>query len=398
MTELTQSRSRIQSLDILRGVVMVIMALDHVRDFFHEGAFVDNPTNLGTTTPILFFTRWITHYCAPVFVFLAGTSGFLTGQRRTKKQLSIFLLTRGLWLVFAEMALVSLALSFNPEYNLFFLQVIWAIGMSMIILGLLVWLPFYLILFYAVVVVFGHNLLDYPEAAREGKVGTLWNILHMANFFPVPISDNRAFIFVYAFFPWSGVMAMGYCFGKLFSRDFDPVRRRKLLFAIGFGLIALFIILRLVNLYGDPTPWSVQSRGGVYTFLSFLNVNKYPPSLMFLCMTIGPAIVVLALLENVRVTKLASFFRTFGRVPFFYYIIHFFYIHLLCVIAFYMSGLGSAQIVDQNSPFFFRPAVWGYNLWIVYAVWAFVVLTLYPLCRWYEKYKARNSYWWLSYV
>jgi uncharacterized membrane protein len=398
MSELAVNRSRIQSLDILRGVVMVIMALDHVRDFFHGSAFLDSPTNLETTSPALFFTRWITHYCAPVFVFLAGTSGFLSGQRRTKKQLSFFLLTRGLWLVIAEILLVTLALTFNPEYNALILQVIWAIGMSMIILGLLVWLPFYVIMAYGLIVVFGHNLLDYPEAARGGEVPIFWNILHRAHFFFVPISDERGFLFVYAFFPWSGVMALGYCFGKLFARDFDPARRRKLLFFIGFGLILLFIILRFINGYGNPTGWSSQPRGTVYTILSFLDVNKYPPSLMFICMTIGPAIVALALLENVKVTGVGAFFRTFGRVPFFYYIIHFYFIHLICVVAFYATGNGNAQIVDPNSPFFFRPAAWGFNLWIVYAIWTTLILALYPLCRWYEKYKARKNYWWLSYI
>jgi len=393
-----QARPRIQSLDILRGVVMIIMALDHVRDFFHAEAFLDSPTNLNTTSPLLFFTRWITHFCAPVFVFLAGTSGFLSGQRRTKKQLSIFLLTRGLWLVIAEMALVTLALTFNPEYNAFFLQVIWAIGMSMIILGLLVWLPFSLILLYGIIVVFGHNLLDYPEDARNGQVGALWNILHMSNFFVVPLSDERALVFVYAFFPWSGVMALGYCFGKFFTREFDPERRRRLLYRIGFGLIFLFIILRLLNSYGDPVPWSVQQRGGVYTFLSFLNVYKYPPSLMYIAVTLGPAIIVLALLETVNVSRVSSFLRTFGRVPFFYYIIHFYLIHALCVIAFYVSGNGNDQIVDPNTPFYFRPQVFGYNLWIVYGIWALVILLLYPLCRWYERYKASRSSWWLSYV
>lgn len=398
MTELSTSRQRIQSIDILRGIVMVIMALDHVRDYFHSEAWLDSPTNMATTTPVLFFTRWITHYCAPVFVFLAGTSAFLMGQRKTKQELSRFLLTRGIWLVFVEVAIVTLGITFDPLYHVLVLQVIWAIGMSMIILGLLVRFSFKVILIYGLIMVLGHNLLDYPEADRNGQVGWLWNILHMAQFYFVPYGENRGLLFVYAFLPWSGVMALGYCFGTWFRSGFSPDLRKKILLRLGIGLVLLFIALRFLNAYGDPVQWGSQERGAEYTFLSFLNVTKYPPSLMFLCMTIGPAIILLALMENIRITKVASFFRTFGRVPFFYYVIHFYLIHLFCVIAFFLDGRTTAEIIDPNSPFLFRPPDFGFGLGVVYAVWIGTVLLLYPVCRRYEKFKERNRKWWVSYL
>ncbi|MBC7949510.1 MAG: DUF1624 domain-containing protein, partial [Chitinophagaceae bacterium] len=327
MAELTATKQRIQSIDLLRGIVIVIMALDHVRDFFHDQAMVDDPTNLQTTTPILFFTRWITHFCAPVFVFLAGTSGFLQSLRKTKKELSLFLLKRGLWLVFAELAIVTLGLTFDPTYHVFILQVIWAIGTSMIILGLLVWLPFPLILLYGFVIVFFHNMLDQVEAARGGQLNLFWKFVHGGPFFQSfdPGNPQRGVFVPYAFVPWSGVMALGYCLGKLFQRDVDPAVRRKTLIGLGLGLIALFILLRTINQYGDPRHWSEQERGSFYSFLSFINTNKYPPSLLYLSMTLGPALVLLALIEKLQ-NRFTNFFVTIGRVPFFFYILHFYLI------------------------------------------------------------------------
>jgi uncharacterized membrane protein len=389
---------RLNSIDLVRGIVMVIMALDHTRDFFHNQAFTDDPMNLATTTPILYFTRWITHFCAPTFVFLSGTSAFLMGQRRTKAQLSRFLITRGLWLVFVELFIITLGWTFNPLYNIFILQVIWAIGISMIILGILVLFPFWVVLGFGCLVVFGHNLLDYPEAARNGQVGILWDFIHHGFFKVFNLDNNHVVILVYAFLPWTGLMALGYCFGVLFSKEVSPELRRKRLMKIGLGAIALFIVLRLINSYGDPHPWSRQPRGAFYTFLSFMNVNKYPPSLMFSCATLGPAILLLALFEKVK-SKTANFFITYGRVPFFYYVLHFYFIHAFCLVAFFASGYGWSQKFDPNSPFLFRPQKFGFDLWVVYAVWITVVLLLYPLCKWYGNYKLRHKEkWWLSYL
>jgi uncharacterized membrane protein len=397
MNQLTLSRNRIQSIDLLRGIVIVIMALDHVRDFFHAEAFTDDPTNMATTTPWLFFTRWITHFCAPVFVFLSGTSAFLMGQRRTKRQLSKFLITRGLWLVFVELFIITLGWTFNPFYNVFILQVIWAIGVSMIILGLLVLCPFQVILIYGLLVVFGHNLLDYPEAERNGQIGFWWNLLHHAQFSQYTVWKDHFAVVVYAFVPWSGVMALGYCFGIWFKNNVPGEVRRKRLITLGLAITALFIVLRFINEYGDPHQWSTQPRGAVYTFLSFLNTNKYPPSLMYLSMTLGPAILFLAFIEKVE-SRVGNFFITYGRVPFFFYVLHFYLIHLFCVIAFFASGYTTSQIVTPQFPFLFRPPTFGFNLWVVYGVWILVVLLLYPLCRWYNRYKATHHHWWLSYT
>ncbi len=397
MNQLTVSRNRIQSIDLLRGLVMVIMALDHIRDFFHSEAFTDDPTNMVTTTPWLFFTRWITHFCAPVFVFLSGTSAFLMGQKRTKPQLSKFLISRGIWLVFVELFIITLGWTFDPLYHVFILQVIWAIGLSMIVLGILVLFPFPVVLIYGIVIVFGHNLLDYPEAARSGDVGFWWNLLHHGFFYSIPLSENRSALLIYAFLPWSGVMALGYCFGTWYKKNVQPEVRKKQLIWFGLGVTALFIILRFINAYGDPHQWTHQPRGAVYSFLSFLNVNKYPPSLMYVCMTLGPAIILLAFTENVY-NNVGKFFITYGRVPFFYYVLHFFFIHSFCVIAFFASGYTTSQIVTPQFPFLFRPPTFGFNLWVVYGVWIATVLILYPLCKWYNRYKATHDYWWLSYT
>jgi uncharacterized membrane protein len=401
MTQLTATKTRIQSIDLLRGIVIVIMALDHVRDFFHIEGATGDPTDMETTSPMLFFTRWITHFCAPVFIFLAGTSGFLQGLRKTKKQLSLFLIKRGLWLVLAELILISFGITFDPGYHFVILQVIWAIGTSMIILGLLVWLPFPLILIYGLGVFFLHNLLDAEEARRgQQNLPLIWKLFHGSIYFKPfdPESPARGILGIYAILPWSGVMALGYCFGKIFRREVSPVSRKNYLLLIGSGLIVLFIILRFINQYGDTRPWSGQTRGDIFTFLSFLNTNKYPPSLMYLCMTLGPAIIILALIEKVQ-NSFSRFFVTYGRVPFFFYILHFYLIHLVCLVFFYAKGYGSEDIVPENgSPIFFRPPEFGFNLWGTYAVWIAIVLALYPLCRMYDRYKTTKRKWWTSYL
>lgn len=400
MSSLTTTKTRIQSIDLLRGIVIVIMALDHVRDFFHIEGAVGDPTNMATTTPMLFFTRWITHFCAPVFVFLAGTSGFLQGLRKSKKDLSLFLLKRGLWLVLAEIVLITFGITFDPGYHLIVFQVIWAIGAGMIILSGLVWLPFPVILLYGLAIFFFHNLLDPIEARRGQDLPFIWKMLHSSFYFqPFDKADpTRGILGIYAVLPWSAVMAMGYCFGTFFRREVDAATRRKTLLLIGSGLILLFLILRYVNQYGDSRPWAVQPRGDIYTLLSFFNTNKYPPSLQYLCMTLGPAIIILALIEKVQNT-FSRFFITFGRVPFFFYILHFYLIHLVCLVFFYAWGYGADDIVPtQGAPLYFRPADFGFNLWGTYAVWICIVLALYPLCRMYDRYKTDKPKWWTSYL
>jgi uncharacterized membrane protein len=396
------TRNRIQSIDILRGLVMVIMALDHVRDFFFKGvsagaAVATDPTNLATTTPALFFTRWITHFCAPVFVFLAGTSIFLMSQKKSKGELSIFLLKRGLWLVFVEIIIITFGWRFDPLFRLFILQVIWAIGISMIILGFLVRLPWKIILLIGFIIVCGHNFLDYPAINQSLKGSFISDIIYFANFSFYPLWSNHTVVIIYAFLPWTGVMLLGYCFGKLYMKGVDPAWRKKILIGIGLGLVLLFLVLRFIDFYGDPVQWSTQSRGGLFTFLSFLNLNKYPPSLLYLCMTLGPAILLLAFIEKMQnwFTRTMSIY---GRVPMFYYILHFYLIHLIVVIVFYLSGFTAKDINGPNHIFLFRPPTFGFGLWGVYAVWIFVVIALYPFCKKYDSYKSSNQKWWLSYL
>lgn len=382
---------------------MVIMALDHVRDFFYKvnleeaGSAATGPTDLETTYPMLFFTRWITHFCAPIFVFLAGSSIYLMSLKKTKQELSMFLIKRGFWLVIVEAIIITLGWTFNPLYNLIILQVIWAIGVSMILLGVLVLLPYKIIFAIGFIIVFGHNLLDYPAISSGLKGSALADFLYFSNFSVYSPFKDHYILIVYSFLPWTGVMLLGYSFGKLYAPSVDAAWRRKKLIQLGAGLLLLFVLLRFSNLYGDPVAWTTQSRGPVYTFLSFLNVNKYPPSLLFLCITIGTGILFLAFIEKVQ-NRFTAVMNIYGRVPMFYYILHFYIIHILVVIIFYIQGFGNKDIVTPNVPFLFRPQAFGFNLWGVYAVWAFVVIVLYPLCKKYNAYKSTHQQWWLSYL
>src|SRR5688572_27052453 len=236
-------KKRIESIDILRGIVMVIMALDHVRDYFHITANTDNPLNLDTTTPELYFTRWITHFCAPVFVFLSGTSAYLQNLRKTKKELSAFLIKRGLWLIIVEIIIISFAWSFNPNYNFVFLQVIWTIGISMVLLGLLIWLPFKIILAIGFLIVFGHNVFDIRESAQGFRGGFIWDLLHSARFSFYPYAPKHGVLVAYPFLPWVGIMLLGYCAGTWYSPVVSALRRRKLLIGAGLALILFFVAL-----------------------------------------------------------------------------------------------------------------------------------------------------------
>lgn len=398
--DLTVTKKRIESIDILRGIAMVIMALDHVRDYFHITANIDDPLNLDTTSPALFFTRWITHFCAPIFVFLSGTSIYLQSLRKTKKELSAFLIKRGLWLIFAELFIVSLAWTFDPMYHVHPLQVIWAIGISMVILGLVIHLPYRAILILGIIIVFGHNLLDIPEFAPGFKPGFWWDLFHTGFFKLYPYAPNHYIMMVYPFVPWTGVMILGYCTGILFSSKYTIVQRTKILRCLGLGLILFFAILRFTNFYGDPVAWTTQ-KNSFYTFLSFIKVNKYPPSLLYLCIMIGPALLLLSFMENIK-NKFSGFLIVFGRTAFFFYIIHLYLIHTLAAIAFFIRDNHTVQEAInsmQKLPFLFVIPGEGFGLAFVYAVWAFVIITLYPLCKWYDNYKTNHrEKWWLSYL
>ena len=379
-------RPRIDSIDLLRGIVMVLMALDHTRDYFSTTLF--QATNLAQTTVALFFTRWITHFCAPVFIFLAGTSAFLFASRgRTKTQLARFLLIRGLWLVFLELTVVRFAWVFHFKYRFILLQVIWVIGWSMVVMAGLVFLPRWTIAAFALTMMAAHNLLDGisldhfrgPDG-QLGWGGWLFIFLHIRH---LPL--------FYPLIPWVGVMAAGFAFGPILFRE--PDERRRTFLYIGCALTAAFVILRALNLYGDPVPWSVQ-RSASFTFLSFLNTSKYPPSLLFLLMTLGPAIAALALFDKAS-GRLARFFIVFGRVPLFYYILHLYLIHALAV------GVGALLGYEARAffnLFFAFPRGYGFGLPVVYLVWIAVVLMLYPFCRWFVGVKQRRRDAWLSYL
>ena len=406
MEQALSPRQRVQSIDILRGLVMVIMALDHVRDFFYKadlGKAADaamDPTNMQTTYPALFFTRWITHFCAPIFVFLAGTSVYLMCQKKSRKEVSLFLIKRGFWLVLVELVIITFGWSFNPFFNLLILQVIWAIGVSMILMGLLVLLPYTIIFAIGLLIVVGHNYFMEIPSVKENLMGTMvGDLIYYSNFSAYLLWKDHFFIIVYAFLPWTGLMMLGYCFGKLYRPGFGPERRRRILLAVGTGLVLLFIVLRFSNLYGDPVPWSTQTRGSTYTVLSFLNLNKYPPSLLFLCMTIGPGLLFLALIERVQ-NRFTRMMNVYGRVPMFYYILHFYIIHILVVITFYAQGFSSKDIIPEGLPFYFKPNGLGFNIWGVWAIWILVVLILYPICKKYDRYKTKHIHEkpWLSYL
>ncbi len=388
--------TRIESIDILRGVVMVIMALDHVRDFFHYGAFASSPTNLDTTTPILFFTRFITHYCAPVFIFLAGTAAYLYGTQKTKHELFKFLMTRGLWLIFLEIVVNNFLWRFDFTYSRVVLQVIWAIGLSMMFLSLFIYLSRKGIIMVGIIIVAGHNLLDSIVMQGSNFKSVIWYIFHQTNF--ISLTDTINLGIFYPVLPWIGLILLGYSLGFLYTKDFDPLIRKKWLLRLGVGAIILFFVLRGVNIYGDLVPWSIQDTT-IKSILSFFKITKYPPSLAYTLITIGPALLFLYGIENVK-NKVTDFFLVFGRVPLFYYFLHIFVIHALALIGTLVIG-GDWTIMILTSDVFAsgKLATYGYSLLTVYLVWIGVIALLYYPSKTYMIYKANNKdKWWLSYL
>lgn len=387
--------NRIESIDLLRGLVMIIMALDHVRDYFHADAFLYNPLNLERTSVALFFTRWITHFCAPVFVFLAGTSAFLVGTRKGKKALSSFLFKRGLWLLVLEVTIINFAWFFNVQFSLITLTVIWALGMGMVVLSAAIHLPFKLIFATGLVLVAGHNLLDPIQVPGEDIEAIGFSLLHVFKGFQI----GHFFLYVgYPIIPWTGIMLLGYCFGTFYQSSVDAEYRKKILVRVGVTLILLFVAIRFTNAYGDPAPWSIQ-KNSIYTFLSFINVSKYPPSLLYALVTLGPAMIFLAYSEKLT-GRISQYVISLGRVPMFYYILHLYLIHIIAVFAALATGYQFSDMVFNtwvtDSP---NLRGYGFSLGVTYMVWIVIVLSLYPLCLWYDKYKIVNrDKWWLSYL
>jgi uncharacterized membrane protein len=384
--------NRIASLDLLKGLVMVIMALDHTRDYFHHGSFLFDPADPEKTNLALFITRWITHYCAPAFSFLAGVSAFLAGRKKSKNELSAFLLKRGIWLVVIEVTVVNFGWRFDIYFESIGLLVIWSLGISMILLAALVHMELKYILLFSLLMIFGHNLLDYVDVAGSH----LWSILHEREGFQ--ILNGLTIRVVYPIIPWIGVMSLGYYFGQYYDRNIEPAKRQKLFLTVGWLAIGLFIIVRGVNQYGNPDHWS--SYGTLLqTLYSFLNPSKYPPSLTYLLMTLGPSFVFLATTEKVR-GRVVDFFIIFGKVPFFYYILHIYFIHFFALILAQATGFGWKAMVirgfvSNNSELI----GYGLDLWLVYLIWVAIVLMLFPLCKRFSVYKLEHTdQWWLSYL
>ncbi|MGA7412932.1 MAG: heparan-alpha-glucosaminide N-acetyltransferase domain-containing protein [Bryobacteraceae bacterium] len=392
----TAVRTRVQSIDILRGAIIIIMALDHTREFLHSAALSFSPEDLSRTTAALFFTRWITHFCAPVFMLTAGLGAFLWAQRGGgTRELSRFLWTRGLWLVFLELTLVRLAMYFTFDYSFTIVTVLWALGGSMIALAALVHLPLRALATISCALILFHNLADGITAASFGEAAWVWNVLHQPGLLKL---GGIAIAVAYPLIPWIGVMAAGYCLGPVFL--WEPQRRQRVLLKLGIGLTAGFILVRAWNIYGDPLPWSAQSSA-LMTLCSFLKCMKYPPSLDFLLMTLGPAIAVLGLLDRVRLSN-ANPLLIFGRVPLLYFVIHLFVIHGLAVLLAFgrygVAGLHLTTLPGMSMSGSMFPADYGFSLWAVYVAWIAVVAAMYPLCRWFAGVKQRRRDWWLRYL
>jgi uncharacterized membrane protein len=372
---------------VLRGAAMVLMALDHTRDYF-SGATV-RPTDLARASAALFLTRWVTHFCAPVFVLLAGTAAYLArGRGRDGAALSRFLLSRGLWLVLLEVTVVRLGWEFDLSYRFTMLQVIWAIGWSMVLLAALVRAPASVVGAFGLVLIAGHNLLDGVDAASLGALRPLWLVLHQPGRLE-PWPGHRVFV-AYPLVPWAGVMAAGYGLGALLAGQPLATRRRRLV-ALGVAACALFALLRGGNLYGDPHPWTPSPRGALYTALAVLNCEKYPPSLAYLLVTLGPSLLALAALDGRTRGPVGRALAVYGRVPLFYYVLHLYLIHgLALAVTVARFGVHASAQQFEHGP--------GLGLPGVYAAWALVVATLYPACAWFARVKQRNRSAWLSYL
>lgn len=386
---MAENGKRLESIDVVRGMIMIIMALDHTRDFF--GIPGQSPTNLATASAGLFLTRWITFFCAPVFFLLTGTGAFLSLSRKSPAELSRFLLTRGLWLIFLELGVLRcFSYQFNVDYRVTMLLVIWALGWAMITLSALVRLPAAVVTALGVVLIAGHNLLDSVQSANP-----IWSILHSPGF--VLNSPQHVVFVAYPLIPWIGVTAVGFGLGQVYRWDTD--RRRTFLLRLGLSLSLAFVVIRGINIYGDPSPWTHQGTP-LFTVLSFLNTIKYPPSLLFLLMTLGPAVVFLWAVDR-GTPRMLRPALVIGKVPLFYYLLHFPLIHLLAVATCYVR-YGSAHWMFESPDLahypFTAPPGWGYSLPVVYLAWVAVVVAMYPLCRWFAALKQRRSDVWLSYL
>ncbi|TSD62286.1 DUF1624 domain-containing protein [Inquilinus sp. KBS0705] len=384
-------KQRIQSIDMVRGLIMIVMTLDHTRDFLHLAG--PPPLDVQRTTVILFFTRWITHFCAPTFVFLSGVSACLAAQRRTPGQMTAFLLTRGAWLILSDLLIISLIFSFDVQYHFPVLEVLWATGFGMIVLALFIRLPKSFIAVIAILIIAGHNLLDNANLPKDGIAGNLATILLNGVGALIPVGTNRFIFAIYAAIPWTGALLLGYVFGGLYTTGYDAQKRRKVLRLTGCAFISLFIILRLINHYGDPSHWAVQ-RNAAHTLLSFINASKQTPSLLFMLMTLGPILLLLSYTEGIS-NRVTRFCVVYGNVPYFYFISHLALLRVINVTGVVLAGI--PLNFKESSPVWAAPG-FGIPLWAVYLSWMGVIALMYLPCRWYGRYKLTHSQWWLSYI
>lgn len=384
---------RIQSIDLLRGIVMILMALDHSRDFIHFGNSIDlDPLDLTTTSPVLFMTRWITHFCAPAFVFLSGIGVFLFGsKKKAKKQVALFLFSRGLFLMLVQ--IVIMAPIWDATYRLINLQVIWAIGLCMVFLSFLQFFPYKIVFATGLIIVFGHNLLDHIIVEAPLWESFLWSTLHQEHQYL--INEHFLVIMQYPFLPLLGLMMLGYCAGKLYLPEIKPEYRRKFLRNIGIASIVLFIVLRWINVYGDLHPWESQNAI-MLTVFDFVKTTKYPASLLFILMTMGPVLVLLSFIEPFS-GAITRKIVVFGKVPFFFYVLHVFLLHSIAFVLFFFGGHSFTDLDFTHFREGSLPYGSGHPLWMVYMIWIVVVVILYFPCRWYGKFKSTHKYWWLSY-
>ncbi len=384
---------RIQSIDIMRGLVMILMALDHTRDLLHITSIVQQPTDLATTTPALFCTRWITHLCAPTFVFLSGVSAYISfQQKKNLAQTRNHLITRGIWLIVLDFTIINFALWFDIHFNVFLFDVLSAIGFGFIILGLLLKCNSKTIGVIGLLIIFLHNLsplVPLPETS-------LFKQIFMPFFAPgaFPMGGGRTFVMGYPPIPWLGVILTGFALGKLFEQPIE--KKKKIFLKIGLTSLLLFIVIRFINIYGDPVPWATQ-KDGLFTFLSFINVTKYQPSLLFCLLTLGIMFLILSLIEGMK-NKLTDIISVYGKVPLFYFVIHWFIIHPIMFAMVFLQGFKSSDLLFGFN--FGRPKTGsGVELWVIYLIWIGVVILLYPVCKWYGKYKKdHKENKWLSYL
>jgi uncharacterized membrane protein len=381
-------QQRLQAIDKVRGLVMLIMAIDHVRDLFHATSLTQDPTDLATTTPLLFFTRWITHFCAPVFVFLAGTSAYLRQQSKPSRS---FLITRGAWLLFLELTVINFGIWWDIHFNVFLFQVIGAIGIGFIVLGLLINVSSKWLGLLGVLIIILHGAYALIPFSANSSLQAILNPFFTIT--PISFATNKLFLVAYPVLPWFGIMLAGFGVGTYFTVEKFSAKK---MYQFGLLLLALFIVLRLSNILLDPRQWQLQQQP-LFTLLSFLNVSKYPPSLLFTLLTIGVMFLLLSICSNFK-NKVGSVLQVYGRVPMFYYLLHWYIAHSLLFALLYVHGYSTSQFTfgfnfgrPQNFP--------GLPLHWVYILWACLVIAMYPLCKWFGSYKQNNKHKkWLSYL